>query len=192
MARALVVHPASITWPDGVVAGRLHLTVVHFGRTQDLVSELQDSCGVHVEVKQLREAIAECATPARLPGCESAVLGCAILGSAGRPVPVVLLDYPAEGVVTRTVMWETFMARLRTWGVRDPQWFASRSSNLRHNLPAVWRPHISVRSGFPQPWSPATATIADAVLLMPGSAGDPLQRGVRPGVVYGRGGEAPA
>ena len=167
----LVVHPAVIEWPSGLVSGPLHLTVLHFGRLDDLAGDLRDSCGVRVDVVELRRAVVACTAAVSLPGGEVAVLGPETLGSGTRPVPVVLVDYPPAARSARATIWDGFMGFLGSVGVADPEGCAERSANLRHSRPDFWRPHVTVRSGVPVPWGPATARLADAVLRLPPLAG---------------------
>jgi hypothetical protein len=171
-SRVLVEHRAVIEWPSGLVSGPLHLTVLHFGRLDDLASDLRESCGVRVDAAALRRAVVACTAPVSLPGGEVAVLGPETLGSGTRPVPVVLVDYPLGARIAREVIWDGFMRFLGSLGVSDPELCAARSANLRHSRPAFWRPHVTVRSGVPVPWGPATARLADAVLRLPPLAAD--------------------
>ena len=130
-----------------VTPGRLHLTLIHFGKADEAYARLCAATGVEEGVFSQALARYLAATGAALPA-EDFVLqprGLAEFGRDGAALALELAPTPLLEAV-HSLLYGLLLEFLAACGVPDPTGYAAADPALA--FAAVLRPHISILHGF--------------------------------------------
>ncbi|MGW9405444.1 hypothetical protein ACWGQ2_15905 [Arthrobacter sp. NPDC055585] len=143
-ARALVPRARTVS------SGRLHLTLIHFGKADEAYERLAAATGVGPETfgRALGRYLA--ATEASLPVRDFLLtpVGLAGFGINGTTLALECSPTPELGEV-HAVLYALVLEFLAACGVSDPAGYAAKDPALAFS--AVLRPHISILHGFRLP-----------------------------------------
>ncbi|MFZ3415555.1 hypothetical protein [Arthrobacter sp. 3Tela_A] len=149
-----------------VSSGRLHLTLIHFGKADEAYGRLAQATGVSPGTFGRALAAYLAATEAALPDHDFLLtpVGLAGFGLNGTTLAVECSPVP-ELQDVHAVLYALLLEFLAACGVADPGAYAAQDPALEFS--AVLRPHISILHGFRLP--------AEAAGKMPVVAPEPLR-----------------
>ncbi|MEB7505133.1 2'-5' RNA ligase family protein [Arthrobacter koreensis] len=143
-ARVLVPRARTVS------SGRLHLTLIHFGKADEAYERLERAAGVVLETfsRALERYLA--ATEASLPVRDFLLtpIGLAGFGINGSTLALECSASP-ELQEVHAVLYALVLEFLAACGVSDPAGYAAQDPALAFS--AVLRPHISILHGFRLP-----------------------------------------
>lgn len=159
-ARALVPRARAVS------SGRLHLTLIHFGKADEAYGRLAEATGVAPETFGRALAAYLAATEAALPDHDFLLtpVGLAGFGFNGTTLAVECSPVP-ELQDVHAVLYALLLEFLSACGVPNPAAYAAQDPALAFS--AVLRPHLSILHGFRLP--------ADAAGKMPVVGPEPLR-----------------
>lgn len=143
-ARALMPRARAVS------PGRLHLTLIHFGKADEAYGRLAQATGITAETFDRALAAYLAATEAALPGHDFvlAPVGLAGFGLNGSTLAVECSTTP-ELEEVHAVLYTVLLEFLSACGVPDPASYAAQDPALAFS--AVLRPHVSILHGFRLP-----------------------------------------
>ncbi|MER2138466.1 MAG: hypothetical protein ABS909_11490 [Arthrobacter sp.] len=143
-ARALAPRARAVS------SGRLHLTLIHFGKADEAYARLAEATGVRSEIFSLALTAYLAATEAALPVQDFLLTPAGLdgFGVNGTTLAVECSPTP-ELVEVHAVLYLLLLEFLATCGVRDPAAYAAQDPALAFS--AALRPHISILHNFRLP-----------------------------------------